>query len=839
MNDKFTAVKLPDIFAPRHALVNRFNSESDKRVIFVSAPAGYGKTISTQLWLANSGHVPLWIGLDEYDNTPSIFYKLFCTGVSLLQPDNEAMPNVLTSSYFNSSPVEHAIQLLAEFLPDNRRYAIILDDMHLVTNEEIRKSGLLVQKRLPSSFIVVILTRNKIAEKYISAIGEEKCAVITAQDLAFSTEEIQNYFNAHGRFITAEEAMEAHAITNGWAIGINAVIMSGQMRPKQDGHMILGNYIKTQIWDNWDYDLKNFMLKTSVVDEMSPELCLKLTDNENAHGILDDLCARNAFISKFTDDTYRYHRLFLDFLRNTLEQSDETAMKTLYKEASNYYLEKGEYFQARRFAIKSMDSESIVNANYALYNAGKSVSIDEYVNFYKNFFKENIPESVRRQHPDIYCQYAWYYFLIGNAEKAEYYMDMIYQNLEIIAQNHPQSIENAILVSVIDPRVSFAKGIERIRSFPLISNWSDKLQALSISMQLPYAHRTLRDYYELADEKILEKLAGSFGLLLKNQCDIVILEIHSGFLYERNLLKQALEYALRTRSEISNKANDEVIFCSFIHLAAIYAAAGEKNLLTDVLNETEQFIMSGSYYFNPNFEAFKTKLLLMNSDTVAAKAWLDYYYVIETEQLELYKIFRHFTTARAYMVLAKTDTAMSYIAKLKKLGTDFHRPLDVAEASILQAVLEWGIGDKKEALDTLDEALTSMQEYGFVRVFADEGAAVLPILKKLSLNVKKDSYEGALDPHFLNEVTIAAYEQSKRYKGIAVNIRSQKSVKLSKQQKYMIILLSKGYKNAEIVELTGLTIHTVKSHKAAAYAKLDVNTAMDAVLKARELGLIE
>jgi DNA-binding NarL/FixJ family response regulator len=68
---------------------------------------------------------------------------------------------------------------------------------------------------------------------------------------------------------------------------------------------------------------------------------------------------------------------------------------------------------------------------------------------------------------------------------------------------------------------------------------------------------------------------------------------------------------------------------------------------------------------------------------------------------------------------------------------------------------------------------------------------------------------------------------------------SPKAVKLSKQQKHILNLLAKGYKYKEIMDLTGLTIHTVKSHATAAYGKLDVNNSMDAVLKARELGLIE
>jgi len=51
--------------------------------------------------------------------------------------------------------------------------------------------------------------------------------------------------------------------------------------------------------------------------------------------------------------------------------------------------------------------------------------------------------------------------------------------------------------------------------------------------------------------------------------------------------------------------------------------------------------------------------------------------------------------------------------------------------------------------------------------------------------------------------------------------------------------LAKGYKNAEIVEMTGLSINTVRSHTKVAYQKLEVNNVYDAVLRARELELID
>ena len=86
-------------------------------------------------------------------------------------------------------------------------------------------------------------------------------------------------------------------------------------------------------------------------------------------------------------------------------------------------------------------------------------------------------------------------------------------------------------------------------------------------------------------------------------------------------------------------------------------------------------------------------------------------------------------------------------------------------------------------------------------------------------------------------VYLAVYEQSKRYKGIGTSM-GRKQVKLSAQQKHMIELLAKGYKNAEVVELTGLSINTIRYHTKLAYQKLGVNNAKDAVLRAKELSII-
>lgn len=211
---------------------------------------------------------------------------------------------------------------------------------------------------------------------------------------------------------------------------------------------------------------------------------------------------------------------------------------------------------------------------------------------------------------------------------------------------------------------------------------------------------------------------------------------------------------------------------------------------------------------------------------------------METNHIELFRSFQHFTTARAYVVLGETEEAEHYLLMLEEYGKNLNRPLDEAEAQVLLSAIWWAAGHRKEALDKLRSALDRMEPFGFIRVIADEGAAILPILKRIQSEVNASHDSNTAMRSYINEVILAAHSMSKRCSGIIKTKERKKALKLSKQQRNMLIYYSQGYKNAEIAEMTGLSIPTIKSHASVAYRKLEVNNSLDAVLKARELGLI-
>ena len=143
-----------------------------------------------------------------------------------------------------------------------------------------------------------------------------------------------------------------------------------------------------------------------------------------------------------------------------------------------------------------------------------------------------------------------------------------------------------------------------------------------------------------------------------------------------------------------------------------------------------------------------------------------------------------------------------------------------------------------ESLEIMEIVLSETQPYSFIRLIADEGAAVLQILKKTLSRIEHANYSGPLDSKYVNSVYLAAYAVSKQRRGITAELKT-KQVKLSRQQKMIVGLLSQGYKREDIIEETGLSLSTVKSYINITYRKLGAGSAADAVVKARELGIIE
>jgi len=342
--------------------------------------------------------------------------------------------------------------------------------------------------------------------------------------------------------------------------------------------------------------------------------------------------------------------------------------------------------------------------------------------------------------------------------------------------------------------------------------------------------------------KSMELLGESIGTVVAEEYSVIRECLYAGFYYERGNLNEASKHAVAACANITDGCSAEIMFCAMMILAEVLFAGGNKAESEKVLDNVREMIETQkAFYLNSNFQACLTRYKLYQGDIRAAEDWLKDCDVKLLEVPVFYKLYRHFTTARAYIVLRNYTDAEILLQKLLTLSQSYRRTIDIIEANILLAVVYW----KKErsshgqasALFHLEQAVLTAAGYGFIQVFANEGTDIVTMLHRMQKRaVQKESSE-EIPAGFIKTLYFAASDVSKRFKGLTGG-RVSESIKFTEKQMTVMHLMCDGLSRKEIAEKMGLNPSGAKSHITLIYKKLDVSNNLEAVLKIKELGIL-
>jgi len=112
------------------------------------------------------------------------------------------------------------------------------------------------------------------------------------------------------------------------------------------------------------------------------------------------------------------------------------------------------------------------------------------------------------------------------------------------------------------------------------------------------------------------------------------------------------------------------------------------------------------------------------------------------------------------------------------------------------------------------------------------------MLHRLQKRVVNNSYSGELPSDFVKSLYIAATVGSKHFRGLTAG-RPAQNLKFTDKQKEVMRLMCAGHSRHEIAKKMGLKPNGVKSHTTLIYNKLSVSNSIEAVLKIKELGLLD
>lgn len=410
----------------RNRLLRYFEEICQKKLIAVTAGAGYGKTTLVMDALTHQDLVPIWYRLDEEDTDLPVFISYLYSAIHMHFSGSNGVEHTVPKTGFKNPR-----DILNEFLTFaektiTRQTALVLDDYHLVQgSEQINDAVGFLLDRLPSNIHLVLIGRKNLDLKLSKLRAKDQLVEISENDLSFTDKEIKHFFSA-SPVLTAAQIKNIHLTTGGW---VASLVLLRYALDKKIPEMVSGNtnlfnrtpryvfsYLKETIFDTQPDHIKAFMMKCALLGEIDIQQCSKIFKVDNAKAIINQMIEDHLMIFPVDDSgtVFYFHHLFRDFLLSQLEKTvSKPAIRQLHCRIANH-LEGDDIFQALNHFI---DGHKFGDAVRIIKTHEMRFLLEGKINFLRKCIGK-IPEPIIEGNPQLLLAQSKIHTYFGNPRQA-------------------------------------------------------------------------------------------------------------------------------------------------------------------------------------------------------------------------------------------------------------------------------------------------------------------------------------------------------------------------------------------------------------------------------------
>jgi LuxR family transcriptional regulator, maltose regulon positive regulatory protein len=884
-----TKVRIPDRphgLVPRPRLsqaLERGISQSGHRLTVVSAPAGYGKSTLLAEWARSTDTPVAWLTLSAEDDERDRFLRYLLAAWKKIQPDVRDSPLGILLGSVGPDPESVLPELINLAAGQSKPQAFVLDDFHVIQDQEIIKSLTYLLDNLPPQLHFVLGTRAEPALPLARYRARGQLHELVAADLRFSREEATELIGQRmpGR-APPPEAVEAwQAQLEGWAAGLQLVALSqrGHRPDAPDTPTLSGrqrhiaDYLSQDVLGQLPIEQREFLLRTSLLERLCAPLCEAVTAAPNAQSMLEQLERQNLFVESL-DETrtwFRYHPLFADFLLGELERGFAAEISELHRRAARWHLQEDLPEPAFHHALAGDDPEGVVAIFASHFNAKLNAGELKVVERWTTA----VPAAWYAAYPVLSLLRAGLLAYTGAFEACVRLVDETEQRL---AGADDESARSQ-MARVMAVRCFIACAINDL---PQAQGYADQalrdLPADDIGFR-PAIFGTLGDAYrrngrwEEARENYLQALAFNHIPAVRLQAAHVFgaladLELRRGrlqradayweqalaaiqapenwgrlpmpvigwvyirmgeLLYERNKLAEAWAQVTRGLEYAEIGGDVRARFAGYLCAARLKIAEQAFEAATGYLERARPLVEQAEFAeWSSQFARLQLEIWLAHDHVSAAVSWSKQWlhdhaneFPPETEPVQL-------AIARVLLVDGDAPALERARELLERLhaSAEAESRLDI-ETLALQAWARWQTGDAPGALLVLERALHLAQPDGYVRTFVDLGPAMARLLQEARSRKVMPDYIRTLLAGF----AAPAEAVSGRTSGLPEP--------LTERELQVLRLIAAGLTNREIADQLVISVETVKKHSGNIFGKLGAGNRTEAVARARDLALLD
>jgi LuxR family transcriptional regulator, maltose regulon positive regulatory protein len=343
---------------PRAGLQSLLQASLGAKLCLVSAPAGSGKTTLLAQWraVAGGGRVA-WVSLEESDNDSTRFWSYLVAALRTVEPQVGTV--ALEALGGPSVELERVVvpSLVNDLATVGAPLVLVLDDYHLITEAICHQTLGWFLDHLPAEVHVVLLTRLDPPLPLARMRARGELAELRVGELQFTGEEAAELLNGSmGLALAAEDVARLAQRTEGWAAGLVLAGLSLRGRPDSSGFIAafsggdrhVADYLVAEVLERQPEELREFLLRTSVLERLSGPLCDAVLETQGSAELLGELEAANLFVVPLDDHRqwYRYHQLFADLLRLQLGAREPELVTVLHRRAAAWHRQAGNVDEA-------------------------------------------------------------------------------------------------------------------------------------------------------------------------------------------------------------------------------------------------------------------------------------------------------------------------------------------------------------------------------------------------------------------------------------------------------------------------------------------------------------
>lgn len=340
----------------RARLIDWMDRAANCRAVVVAADAGYGKTTLLWQWEREVQFPIYWYKLDPNDRDWTVHINYLVEAIAARHDGfgRRARSMLQQIGEPGSSRPAVAAYLLAEMHQRlTEPCTFVVDDWQFVNAvTEVRGLWNQILRDAPPGCRFVFASRVKPRLQFARFKAHGGYAELGTDALRFTEEEINELFrDVYNDPLDASELIELERRTEGWAASLQLVEVSLHERASADQrrefirsitpttNSALFEFLAEEVLDQQPEETRNFLLSTSILQQITPEVAERLAGVHDGRTELANLEHRGLFTSQLDDLRYRYHNLFRSFLERRL------AMERSQSEVIGLHIHAASYFE--------------------------------------------------------------------------------------------------------------------------------------------------------------------------------------------------------------------------------------------------------------------------------------------------------------------------------------------------------------------------------------------------------------------------------------------------------------------------------------------------------------